>query len=172
MTKPSPPPLTGAPDRPGAVVAGPGAGATQALDVMLGHHARLLRLCDALESIADSLPERVDVRQCLQTARSLGPAVRDAHRFEEEVFYPLARAVIGPRPRFEDNLTRLQDEHREDESFADEAAEALMDWGLCGGPRGSDMTGYMLRGLFETLRRHIAFEREYLVAPVEEHLAR
>ncbi|MEQ8601713.1 MAG: hemerythrin domain-containing protein [Marivibrio sp.] len=156
----------------GAVVAGPGAAVAQNVEIMRAHHERILRLCDELEAIADSLPERVDVRECLKVARALAPTVRAAHSFEEETFFPLARAVAGGgRARFEENVRRLLGEHQEDESFAEEAAEALLDWGLCTDRRGSEITGYMLRGLFETLRRHVAFEREYLIAPVEATLA-
>lgn len=157
----------------GAVVAGPGSAVAQNVEIMRAHHERLLNLCDDLEAIADSLPERVDVRDCLKAARALAPTVRAAHAFEEETFFPLARAVAGGEsPRFEENIRRLLGEHQEDESFAEEAAEALLDWGLCTDRRGSEITGYMLRGLFETLRRHVAFEREYLIAPVEASLAR
>ena len=153
----------------------------QNLEIMQAHHARLLDLCDQLEDLADNLPDRIDVSDCLRTARSLVPAVRAAHRFEEHVFFPMAQSVMaqsagaqsaGPQSErgqnfsMDEALSRLRGEHREDESFAEEAAEALMDWGMGSDRRGPETTGYMLRGLFETLRRHIAFERAVLIQPL------
>ncbi len=170
----------GAADPPSAEIlsAGPLAAVGQNAQIMRAHHDRLLALCDRLEAIADSLPDHVDLGQCLHAARALVPAVRTAHLFEESVFFPMVRAALrdgdrwgtGGSERLAANIARLTDEHREDESFAEEVSEALLGWGLAGDRLGAETMGYMLRGLFETLRRHVAFEREVLLGPLAAHV--
>ncbi|MBP5858669.1 hemerythrin domain-containing protein [Marivibrio halodurans] len=143
----------------------PGARWDDIVEVTQGHHARLLSLCDRLERIADSLPDGIDIAECLGIARILVPALRAAHRFEEDRLFPAVRARLGATPRIEDMLARLSHEHREDEGFAEEVAEVLMEWGLCTGRAEKEATGYMLRGLFGNLRRQVAVERDMLLGP-------
>lgn len=138
------------------------------IEVIRGHHARLLSLCDRLERIADSLPDGIDIAECLGTARMMVPAIRAAHRFEEDRLFPAVRARRGATSRIEAMLARLSHEHREDEGFAEEVAEVLMEWGLCTGRAEKEATGYMLRGLFGNLRRRIAVERDMLLDPSDD----
>ena len=56
------------------------------------------------------------------------------------------------------------------EVTAEELASVLTDWAMCVGSR-AEATGYMLRGFFGAVRRHIAFEREHLV-PILEQIKR
>ena len=57
------------------------------------------------------------------------------------------------------------------EAFADEICEVLLEW--TAGERHHDAAtlGYMLRGLFDNLRRHNARERGQLIAPARRRLA-
>lgn len=125
------------------------------------------RFCDQLEAIADALPAGVCHMTCARLARTATSLVRAAHHFEESRIFPL----LSARPDIDDKLVqslgRLEWEHIEDEGYADEIAEALT--GLSGKPRPdkADSLGYMLRGFFESMRRHIAFEREYLLPIVQ-----
>ncbi len=152
------------------------------------------RLCDALEAIADALPNDLDAQRTLHVARSIGPSIRRAHRFEEAIVFPLLKARPDTSSEMASTLERLHFEHWEDESFGDELAEKLIDYvrtravGVQGasksaspriGPQpfpasllsdvgghadpAAEALGYMLRGFFEGLRRHIAFEEEHLV---------
>ena len=141
---------------------------------MRGHHARLLGLCERLEGIADSLPDQLDVGECLGVARLLPPTVATSHGFEEETFFPLARRLLADAPRLDQAIERLILDHREDEGYAAEAAEALtalaLDWRASTDRQSTEATGYLLRGLFETLRRHIAFENAIMVAPLADRI--
>ncbi len=140
------------------------------LQVMESHHRRLLQLCDRLERVADGLPDDVDVKLCLRLARTLPDILEASHRFEEEVFFPRMRALYDADLLVASNLARLRGEHREDQSFGTEVAEVLLDWGLCAGQHDAEATGYMLRGFFESMRRHVAFEQAYLVASYRAHV--
>ncbi|TFF20657.1 hemerythrin domain-containing protein [Jiella endophytica] len=153
------------------------------------------RLCDSLEAIADALPDNLDHQHTLHVARSIGSIVRRAHAFEETTIFPLLDRSFRNRPQLAATLERLHFEHWEDESFAEELAEKLIDYvkaaaarpgplaprcaasvprvGVFGtivsGPLSisadpvAEALGYMLRGFFEGLRRHIAFEEEHLL---------
>jgi hemerythrin-like domain-containing protein len=122
-------------------------------------HERKLRLCDALEAIADDLPSRVDPLLCLDVASSLLPMLRASHRFEEEIVFP-AFAQTEQRERI---VARLRAEHLEDECLAEDLSEALLAHGHGGPIVNPEAFGYMLRAFFEALRRHIAFERDHLL---------
>ncbi|GIL01433.1 MAG: hypothetical protein BroJett030_13320 [Alphaproteobacteria bacterium] len=133
------------------------------LGLFVAHHAAKLRLCDDLEAIADSLPERAGPRECLAAARTVNGILRGAHEFEEAQLWPVLLRLRCDDRELCDSLERLRYEHWEDESYAEEVAAVLTDWGMCVGNRNAEATGYLLRGFFEGLRRHVAFEREHLV---------
>ena len=126
------------------------------------HHQVQLDLCDVLEKIADQLPDRVDPQNCLHIARSIYPTVKKAHTYEENKVFPYLAAhyeqYVMPQ-----TLDRLHSEHWEDESYAEEVQSGLTDFVSGQLKTGVDTLAYMLRGFFEGLRRHIAFEREHLL---------
>jgi len=68
-------------------------------------------------------------------------------------------------------LERLRYEHWEDESFAEEICDELKL--LVNNPNKAviDKLSYMLRGFFEGMRRHIAFEVEYLLPELNKSMA-
>ncbi|TIT74091.1 MAG: hemerythrin domain-containing protein, partial [Mesorhizobium sp.] len=61
------------------------------------------------------------------------------------------------------SIQRLRAEHVEDECFADEITEILLAIGHGERVDNAEAIGFMLRGFFESLRRHIAFEREHVL---------
>ncbi len=117
-------------------------------------------LCDALEQIADSLPDAVDRKVCLHAARVLPTLMERAHRYEEEVLFVAldqpGLTPFDPHP----TLLRLKTEHAGDECFAEELSEVLLSYAEGRPTHSAEATGYMLRGFFEALRRHIAIEEE------------
>jgi len=132
------------------------------LDEMQSNMKVQLDLCADLEAIADSLPDNLDPQACLRIANRICPAVRAVHEFEEKSVFPLLRAVASSQ-EIDQTIERLRFEHWEDESFASELQESLH--GLIHGDRpvAVDSLAYMLRGFFEGMRRHVAFEREHLM---------
>ena len=130
----------------------------------LEHHLNVQHnLCCALESIADSLPSEVRTDDCLAVARSIHPIIHRSHVFEENVLFPVLRQRCNREPHLAETLDRLLGEHWEDESFAEEVRHELVDFVAGPGTVNVEKLSYMLRGFFEGLRRHIAFEREHLI---------
>lgn len=135
-------------------------------------HRDQLTLCDRLEEIADSLPDRVNRQKCIYAARALGPMIRGVHRFEESVIFPMIAGQKTGDAETAATLERLRFEHCEDECFAEELTEALHDLGAAKQGINVEAIGYMLRGFFESMRRHIAFESEHLLRDFELRLDR
>ncbi|WP_245420474.1 MULTISPECIES: hemerythrin domain-containing protein [Mesorhizobium] len=125
-------------------------------------HREKLNLCDSLESIADALPN-VDRLKCLGTAKKIVPLLRDIHGFEETVVFPAYEAQLTPAEGKLASTSRLRVEHLEDQCFASAVAETLLAIGHGNPIESPEAVGFMLRGFFEGLRRHIAFEREHVL---------
>jgi hemerythrin-like domain-containing protein len=132
------------------------------LDWWRSAHQEQLCLCAELEQIADSLPANVNRQKCIYAAKALGPMIKGLHHYEENVLFPAleTRGLAGDLAK---TLARLKFEHFEDECFAEELSERLLLLGSGDGEVNMEATGYMLRGFFEAIRRHIAFEREHLL---------
>ena len=150
--------------RPGA--GAPGA-AINAIAWWKNAHRRQLELCNDLEAIADSLPSNINAIKCLQAARGLSEVIRDIHRFEEKTLFPTLSSVIGEAPDLMATIERLKFEHLADESSADDLTERLTRLGAGHVDSNMEALGYMLRGFFDALRRHIAFEREYFAGVLD-----
>lgn len=127
-------------------------------------HAEMLALCDRLEEIADSLPNEIDRRSCVLAARALGPAMVKVHRFEEQRLHPQFAARLAHSGEARETVARLKNEHFEDEGYAAELRDALRATARRGGAENPETLGFMLRGFFGALRRHIAFERDHVIA--------
>lgn len=140
----------------------------QSLNEFRQHHRLKLRLCDALEDFADSLPNQIDVQNSLALSRCVLPTIRHAQMMEETQLFPQLTQAYPDDKRLEASLDRLRQEHLEDDSFADEIACLLHDCGCTGRPANPESAGYMLRGFFSSIRRHVAFEHECLI-PLIEH---
>jgi len=121
-------------------------------------HGVKLGLCDRLEAIADSLPDRIDRHACLAIAAELLPAMREAQGYEEGLLFP----VFALSPRAGSSIGRLRTQHVEDEAAAEELTEVLLKLGHGAPADNPEALGFMLRAFFEAMRRHIAFEREHM----------
>jgi len=128
-------------------------------------HKEKLLLCDALERIADALPG-VDRLKCLGTANAIVPLLRNVHQYEETVIFPAYEAAVVRGNASLASTRRLRAEHVEDECFAGEVTEILLAIGHGEPVENPEAIGFMLRGLFENLRRHIAFEREHVLPTI------
>ena len=140
------------------------------LEVISREHREHLGLCDKLEEIADSLPNSVDRHVCLCVALALRCRVRVHHAVEENSLFPLLSTRVGNDIVFIGTLLRLQDEHRTDEGHCDEVLELLTSLSKGNQPENVEAAGYLLRGLFECMRRHIAFEEDYILPKAREIL--
>lgn len=135
------------------------------LDMIASAHAVQVQMCDAMERIADGLPDEVDRRLCAQVASCLQFDLPLHHHDEEEALFPLLQKRAKPEDGLDQILERLAAEHSSDNDFASEIAEALETLGQGGRPANPEMLGYMLRGFFERYRRHVHWENQ-LVMPL------
>lgn len=119
---------------------------------------RQMKLCDDLEALADSLPSRLDRQFCLHLARQIGPLLRAAHDAEERHLFPSFNREAPSGELVE----QLRLEHIEDECFGEEVQHELLQLGQGRPVLAPEATGYMLRGFFEGLRRHMRHELELL----------
>ncbi len=136
-----------------------------ALDHIERMHRMQLLLCDALERIADGLPQDVDRRLCQQAMDALRNDIPLHHLDEERGLFPLIERRAEPHDNIQRILAKLSLEHRTDAGYsADliESLETLSEGRKLGNP---DMVGYMLRGFFESYRRHIQWE-DTVVLPI------
>lgn len=114
-----------------------------------------LALCDGLEAIADSLPDHVNRQLCLDSADVIGPTLRHLHVAEETTLIPELLLAGPPGERLVDSLRA---EQIEDRSLAEEVEYELKLLGESRPTIGAETTGYMLRGFFQGLRRHVRRE--------------
>lgn len=135
------------------------------LDMIAIAHAVQVEMCDAMELIADGLPDEVDRRLCARVASCLEFDLPLHHHDEEHALFPLLRTRALPEDGLDVILERLVAEHSSDNDFASEIAEALEALGQGGRPQNPEMLGYMLRGFFERYRRHVQWETT-LVMPL------
>ena len=134
------------------------------------HHSTQLDLCNRLEKLADGLPESYNAQECLSISWGLFPIIKAAHQFEEQVLFPRLKSSQIENAEIARSVERLQFEHWEDESFAEELSTALRQ--LVSHPASANIEklSYMLRGFFEGLRRHIAFETEHILPVLQGKL--
>lgn len=132
------------------------------------HHRNQLDICNRLENLADSLPDNVDRQECLSISWQIYPAIKSAHQFEEETLFPTLQGTQGSSADIDRNIERLKFEHWEDESSAEDISIFLRQ--MVQSPKDANVgkISYMLRGFFEGLRRHIAFESEHLLPMLRE----
>ncbi|WP_176083889.1 hemerythrin domain-containing protein [Martelella sp. HB161492] len=132
-------------------------------DELQSTHGSIESLCDALEAVADSLPASIDRRSCDLLSQNLVPTLRRAHEREENNVYPQLRRKANGREKVLETLNRLEYEHFEDLCFAEEVTDVLRKLSV-GTSVNVEAVGYMLRGLFGALRRHMVFEEDYIAA--------
>lgn len=124
-------------------------------------HTDLLSICAHLEHIADTLLAEPNTLKCEGVANSLLPILNKAYRYEEDFLFPWLIKTYADNTALGKSLTRLYFEHLEDEAYAGEVVEMLQL--ICAQKQfEAETAGYMFRGFFEGLRRHVAFEQDYL----------
>ncbi len=128
-----------------------------------------LNLCKELESIADSLGGQVDRHQCALMASELERVMDNAHGFEKNTLFPALKHVMGMQDVAQSDLsekfgflTQLESEHEDDVGLAGEVVEALNQLADDSAKISPDAIGYLLRGFFVGLRRHLALEGQVL----------
>ncbi|PPJ44925.1 hemerythrin domain-containing protein [Rhizobium sp. KAs_5_22] len=130
----------------------------QELNTLKQNHEDLLGLCRSLEELADSLPFAINEKQCREVSDTVLPLLARTQEFEEQLLFPdLDRSAGSCFTAM--MIERLKNEHRCDRLAAEEISLTLkaMLRGHCG--LTFETIGYMLRGFFECVRRHVAAEK-------------
>jgi Hemerythrin HHE cation binding domain len=148
----------------GAHPVGPGAGPRDSRDVaaVSGVHAEILNACDRLESICDSLPHAFSRVDCLEMSAWLDQAFPELIEQEEG---SLVRMTPPLAAEWDEAARTWRRHHKTDVTYAGELAEALEEFARRDQPGAVDTLSYMMRGFFEAVRRHVAYE-DILVAHV------
>lgn len=134
------------------------AGSMPRIDMERGHR-RMLQACEELEALADQLPGDVDRLGCLMLASTLIPLLDACHHFEEAAVLP----AFAQTRRNAEIVSRLKAEHLQDRCAAEDLVEALSAYGDGRPISNPEAFGYMLRAFFDSMRRHIAFERDHVL---------
>ena len=127
-----------------------------------------LQICSRLEEVADSLGGQVDMQMCQEIATDIRRSMAFLHRFEEDVLHPMLTDGDGPSNR--QTFRRLSEEHFADQGYAEEIIELLAALRRSASDVDIERAGYMLRGFFETVRRHTVFEIEYVLQLARDRL--
>lgn len=127
-----------------------------------------LRLCVALEEIADALPGNVDFAKAEAAMLLLRDGFASHVSVQEELLFPLIRRRSAASDNIGAVLGQFEYEHAVDLGLAVEVAEALSALIDRRGAANPEMLGYLLRCFFEGYRRHAAWERHVLY-PICRH---
>lgn len=128
------------------------------IDILAQENVRQKWLCDVLETIADGLPDKFECALAGMAAEALRAEVPLHYRQEEEGLFPLIAQRAAPEDNIEAVIRQLKKEHLADDTYAIDLIEMLGAIADGIAPNNPEMAGYMIRGFFETYRRHIAFE--------------
>ena len=136
------------------------------------HHFRQIlddkdSFCDRLEMTADRLPDEVNAQDGLVLAQDIMPLILHAHQFEENTVYPQLLASPETPADLQVIIDRLRFEHLGDEEFAGDLCICLRRFVTNRDSANVEALAWMLRGFFEGLRRHVAFERDHILPLLE-----
>jgi len=126
-------------------------------------HCWQLVLCDALENIADQLPTTIDPRLYALTSEVLKKVICHHNTMEEEALFPVILKHLDAESNLRNAFAQLKIEHETDGEHALEIAHELDRIAAGGLMANPEMIGYMLRGFFESLRRHIHWENQTIL---------
>ncbi len=130
--------------------------------------AEQLALCQSLEDIADQLGGEPDLLKCVQTAQNIEPLLHRSLEFDENQLLPALQSLVSRDRSVSRSIDRLKFEQLENADVALEVGEALMDFGRGTSRLSQDAIGYLLRGFFVAMRRHLAYKRDFLYSVLGE----
>jgi hemerythrin-like domain-containing protein len=138
--------------------------------LFLTHLKSLDDLCRDLEAIADELPSSINVQTSLVIAANIVPIVKSAHKFEEDHVYPVLLDAVRHGTTMKEEIYRLKSEHLADEDLGEEVCLALREFVADQNPAKAETLSWMLRGFFESMRRHLAYEHAVILPVILKKL--
>ena len=88
---------------------------------------------------------------------------------KKDTFIPCFFHWPGTSAELHSSIERLRFEHLGDEEFASDLCSSLRQFVTDRATSNVESLAWMLRGFFEGVRRHIAFEREHILPLVQRH---
>ncbi len=120
-----------------------------------------LEICTALESLADNLPNVVDLRLARALVGVIEPSWSEHVSFQDDALFPILLRRHDATRGVAATLERLRLEHAEIRDRHVEVIEQICLL-IVGEQPNPDMLGYLLRSVFEGHRRHIEGETAFL----------
>jgi hemerythrin-like domain-containing protein len=140
------------------------------LDVIETEHHKWLIVCDAMEKIADRLPELgLEPRLLGVASLCTRDAVARHHALEQEGLFPLVKTRLGGDATLAHVLDCMEEDHADLEDGSEEAAEILSQIRRRDLAISPDAAGYGLRCFFGFMRRHVRCELQ-VVLPAARRL--
>ena len=136
----------------------------------LSHLNALDGLCKDLEAIADGLPGSLNAETSLLIAANIVPIIKSAHKFEEDHIYPVMVDAVRHGTKMQGEILRLKSEHWVDEDLGEEICAALREFVTAKNPSKAEALSWMLRGFFESMRRHVAYEQAVILPVILKKL--
>lgn len=137
---------------------------------MVAQHARLRRLCDALERCADHLPDRAAILEATRLSAALADDL-SAHTGAEVA--TLASLFDGvPADESIILIDRIRHRHSVDRLHAEDLHDELTIAAMTMGPVRGELLGYMMRCLFDGCRRGIDFQEAAILMLARERLTK
>lgn len=141
-----------------------------AIDWLEYEHRLQQELCDVLEEIADALPGPIEPAQVEFATTVLRTSIGRHIAILTHLLFPVLRQRALASDEIKTFIGQITADNAADEVLAYDTAdqlEAAADKRQAGKP---DMLAYMLRGMFEGRRRHIAWEMSVLIPLARERL--
>lgn len=129
-----------------------------------------LKLCEALERIADGLPSMPDpafVGILVELLRTCFPR---QSILDDEYLFPALLKVSKNNSKTSQLLRQVKTERQTDEYLAHDLADSLEQMVPSARVENPDMLGYMLRHFFECRRRQITWYRAVIIPLARERL--
>ncbi len=140
------------------------------LSLLQRDRMRLLRVCAALENIADGLPGSGPQDKTVRVLAFLEKAFARHVFIYEKCLFPIIRSLEEKNEPVELVLQELEFEHSADHGLIVEIASALVGRTARDAGLNTEMLGYLLRSFFENCRRHCAWERNIIQPIIRQHL--
>ncbi len=137
---------------------------TDPIEYLYAEHELHKEFCDSMEEIADCLPNDVDRAKAGEAARVLRNELPLHHRIEETALFPLLIKYSAEDDNMAEIVDRLKEEHVIEAGFSEELIEVLEILATGAPLENANMVGYMLRGFFESYRRHLMWENNVVLS--------
>ncbi len=125
--------------------------------------SHLLSLCDRLEEIADEFPDHSNSDTSKKVAQELRSALPRLHNHIQQILFPMLQKRALPQDSIEEIIAGFTHEHAMDDGYVLGVLEILDELSIDRRilelrAANYEAAGYLLRGFFEALRRHLRWQ--------------